>query len=84
MPKTIDMTPTWGEVGLIVQRLAFSNEDTALRSIWPEAARAFASAEALNAVLPGLSAAQQAMVVKTMDVELLKQGYEPNKEGTAS
>ena len=84
MARTIDMTPSWGEVGLFVQRLAFSHEDKALRSIWPEAARAFASAEALNAVLPGLSAEQQAMVTKTMDIELLKQGYEPYKEGTAS
>jgi hypothetical protein len=81
MPMTIDMTPTWGEVGLFVRRLVFSNEEKALQHIWPEVARAFASAQALNAVLSNLSQEQQDVVSRIMDEELRKQGFEPTKKG---
>ena len=75
MPKAIDITPTWGEVGLIVKRLAFSSEERALGHLWPEAARAFASAQALNAVLPTLTEEQRAKVAQVTQEELVKQGY---------
>jgi hypothetical protein len=81
MPMTIDMTPSWGELGLLVKRLAFSAEGKALRHIWPEAAKAFASAQALAELMPGLSDEQRAIVAKTMYDELVKQGYDPRQEG---
>ena len=83
MSMNIDMTPSWGEIGLLVKRLAFSAEDRALRHIWPEAAKAFASAQALNDLMPSLSEEQRTLVVKTRYEELLKQGYDPKEaEGT--
>ena len=81
MPMTIDMTPSWGEVGLLVKRLAFSAEEQALRHIWPEAAKAFAYAQALSNLMEGLSEVQRAIVAKTMYDELVKQGYDPSNEG---
>ena len=81
MPMTIDMTPSWGELGLLVKRLAFSAEDKALRHIWPEVAKAFASAQALSNLMQGLSEEQRAIVAKAMYDELVKQGYDPSKDG---
>lgn len=81
MPMTIDLTPSWGELGLLVKRLAFSAEDKALRHIWPEAAKAFASAQALTNVMGSLTEAQRAIVAQTMYDELVKQGYDPSQEG---
>lgn len=78
MARTIDLTPTWGEVGLMVKRLAMSNEEKALRTIWPEAARAFASAQALTALQPSLTSEQKTLVDRVMDEELKKQGHDPN------
>lgn len=75
MCKTIDMTPSWGEVGLIAKRLAYSSEFKAMEALWPEVARAFASAEALNAVLPSLTSEQLDKVFQVMQAELHKQGH---------
>ena len=73
--KTIDMTPTWGEVGRIYLALLDSEEWKALRHARPEFARAFAGMEALNAVLPTLTDEQKATVSRVLAEELTKMGY---------
>lgn len=73
--KTIDITPTWGEVGLIYHRLAASGERKAMVAARPEFARAFAAASALNALVPTLTDEQQALMAKTITEELTKWGY---------
>lgn len=75
MNMQVDITPTWGEIGNIVKRLAMSGERQALQKLWPEAARAFASAEALLTVLPLLNEEQSKVVAKTLTQSLGKQGY---------
>lgn len=72
---TIDMTPTWGEIGLLYTRLAESREVKAIREMRPDVARAFAAAQALQMIQASLTDAQRAMVVKTLTAELAKQGY---------
>ncbi|KWH50716.1 hypothetical protein [Burkholderia cepacia] len=73
--KTIDLTPTWGEVGLLYARLAASREVKALEHMRPEAARAFAAAQALQAITATLTDAQADIVARTLAAELTKQGY---------
>ena len=73
---TVDLTPTWGEIGVIVRRLALDGkQQSAVQKIWPEAARAFAAAEALQQVMPLLSDDQKSVVAKALVQELGKQGY---------
>lgn len=69
----VDLTPSWGEVGRIVHRLAMSGERRALEAIWPDVQRAFASAQALNALMPGLSDEQLALASTVMVAELDRQ-----------
>ena len=74
--NTVDLTPTWGEIGVIVRRLAFDGkQQTAVKKIWPEAARAFAAAEALQRLMTLLSDDQKSVVANTLVQELGKQGY---------
>lgn len=73
--KTIDMTPTWGEVGNIIWRLASSNEQEALAAVRSEYARAFAMAEAFSKVHATLTDEQKAQASKVLVDELSKQGY---------
>lgn len=73
--KTIDMTPTWGEIGNLFMRLALSNEVRALEAMKSEVARAMASAQALIAIQKTLTDEQHAIVAKTITAELAKQGY---------
>lgn len=73
---TVELTPTWGEIGVIVRRLAFDGkQQTAVKEIWPEAARAFAAAEALQQLMPLMSDDQKSVVANTLVQELGKQGY---------
>lgn len=72
---TIDMTPTWGEIGLLYTRLAESREVKAIREMRPDVARAFAAAQALKAIQASLTEAQSAIVAQTLTAELAKQGY---------
>lgn len=72
---TIDMTPTWGEIGNLFMRLALSNEVRAIEAMKSEVARAMASAQALIAIQKTLTDDQQAIVAKTIAAELAKQGY---------
>ncbi len=74
MNMLVDLTPTWGEVGTVVRRLAMSGEYVALRKIWPEAAKAFAAAQALQEVLPLLTDDQKLLINKAMALEMGKQG----------
>ena len=75
MNMRVNIAPSWGEVGSIVRRLAMSGEQHALLNIWPEAAKAFAAAEALQQVLPLLNDDQKAVVAKSLTQALGKQGY---------
>lgn len=65
MSTTIDITPTWGEFGNIAIRLAMTKETKALKSLLPDIARAFASAEALKQITKTLTADQQKLVSNT-------------------
>lgn len=51
---TIDITPTWGEVGNIYMRFAESGEREAARAYRDQAAKASAFAEAFKTIHPDL------------------------------
>jgi hypothetical protein len=72
--RFIDVTPTWGEIGLLFIRLAMSKELRALEAAKPEFAKAFALAAAMVAINGTLNDTQRAMVAETMRLELNKQG----------
>lgn len=71
---TIDLTPTWGEIGNIYTGLAASNEQAALGAMHSEAARAFAAAEALQQIQAQLPDDLREIACRVMAVELAKQG----------
>jgi hypothetical protein len=73
--ETIDLTPTWGEIGNLVNAWIASEEFGALKAYKGEIARAFATAQCLTAVLPTLTKEQHDIVAKTICEELKKQGY---------
>ena len=73
--EAIDMTPTWGEVGLLFIRLAESGERAAVRAGRPDFARAFALAQVVKELKPTLSDAQEAIVARVLAAELTKMGY---------
>ncbi|MBW5286543.1 hypothetical protein [Burkholderia gladioli] len=73
--ETIDITPTWGNIGALYVRLAESQEVTAIRGMRADVARAFASAEALKAIMSTLNDEQRAITARTLTAELAKQGY---------
>lgn len=75
MATTINLTPTWGDIGLLAYRLAVSNEEKALAHLRPDFARAFAMAEALTKLMPTLSDDQQGIASRVLVAELTKQGY---------
>ena len=77
--RYIDLTPTWGEIGLLFIRLAMSKETRALDAAKPEFAKAFALASAMVAINGTLSETQRAIVSETIRLELIKQG-----QGTAA
>lgn len=70
-----DLTPTWGEWGVIYRRFAESREVRALKPLGPDLAKAMAAAQALQDIMGTLTDAQQASVAKTMVAELTKQGF---------
>lgn len=71
---TIDLTPTWGEIGNVYARLVASNEQKALEGMRSEAARAFAAAEALQQIQAQLPDELREIACRVMAVELAKQG----------
>lgn len=73
--ETIDLTPTWGEMGNLYARLAESGERDAAKALRSEVARAFAAAQALKAITASLTNDQKSIVAKTLTDELSKQGY---------
>jgi hypothetical protein len=72
---TIDLTPTWGEVGNMYVRLAESGEVAAIRRMRSEAAKAFAAAQAFTAIQATLSEEQRAIASGVLTTELSKMGY---------
>lgn len=75
MPKTIDLTPTWGEFGKLYRTFAESGEAKAIKELRSELAKAMAAAQALQAIQSTLTDEQAVIVSKTMTAELTKQGF---------
>lgn len=75
MTETIDVTPTWGEVGNVYRRLVESAETKAAKAMGPEIAKALAAAQALTAIQHTLTADQAERVRHVMAAELAKQGF---------
>lgn len=73
---TIDLTPTWGEIGTLVMRLAMSGETKALAAMKNDVAKAFASAQALRTLHEsGLVTPQMnAVITGVLATEMHKQG----------
>lgn len=74
-PEAIDMTPSWGDVGMLHKRLVVSREYKALIAFQPEVARAFAMAQALNDLMPSLTEEQRTTLSKGIVAGLTAQGY---------
>jgi hypothetical protein len=70
--NTIDMTPTWGEIGLLMTRLALSNEREAIKAGKPEIGRAYGMAEALSKLWGSLSQEQRAKAQAIIEAEAAK------------
>lgn len=73
--ESIDVTPTWGEVGNLFFRLVRAGKGDALEEIMPEVAKAFAIAEAFRAILDSLNGAQALRARDVMLREMEKQGF---------
>lgn len=69
----IDLTPTWGEMGLLFMRMALSGQTAVLLNLQPELAKAMAAAEALKTITPSLTDEQNAVVQTVMAAEIAKQ-----------
>lgn len=69
----IDMTPTWGEIGLLLWRLARSNEQDALKAARSEFMRAFAGMEVLSKIAHTFTPEQRAVYDRVMAEEKAKQ-----------
>ena len=77
----IDLTPTWGEWGNLYTRFAESGETAAVAPLRRDAARCFASTEALKAIVDDLPEELRARLEAVYTVEMSKQGF--GKEGSA-
>lgn len=76
MNMQLNVSLSWGEFGLLFRRVAMTDErQAALMKVWPNAAKAFAAAEALQDVMSLLSDDQKKVVALAMERELRKQGY---------
>jgi hypothetical protein len=69
---TIDLTPTWGEVGLLFWRLALSGEIAAVEQMRSEIARAFAGMEVLSRLMSTLTPEQRAVFDEVWQAEQAK------------
>lgn len=74
-PVVIDLTPTWGEIGVLMWRLVESKETTALAGMKPEFAKAMAMAQAITELRPSLTEEQQKVLARVLTAELTKQGF---------
>lgn len=77
--KTIDMTPTWSEIGSIFYRFAVSGETAAVRAAHSEYVRAFAMATMLNELMPELTDEQCERIHAGIAAELKRQGLKDGK-----
>lgn len=68
----IDLTPTWGEVGLLFWRLALSGEIAAVEQMRSEIARAFAGMEVLSRLMSTLTPEQRAVFDEVWQAEQAK------------
>lgn len=75
---TIDLTPTWGEVGNIVRRLIQGGETKAIEKMDVDLARAFAAAQALQAIQKDLPDDLREKACAVINAEMTKQGYGPD------
>lgn len=75
---TIDLTPTWGEIGNIVRRLIQGGETPALEKMGVDLARAFAATQALQAIQNELPDDLREKACAVIEAEMTKQGYGPN------
>jgi hypothetical protein len=75
---TIDVTPTWGEVGNMYKRFAETGEGNAARAMHADLAKAFAFAEAFRVILPQLPGELREAAKDIVRVELRKQGIAGN------
>lgn len=82
--QTIDLTPTWGEIGNIYARLAESGETEAVARLRSEVARAFAASQALMAIKNDLPANLWARACDVIEEEMTKQGFPKGKAGERS
>lgn len=73
--STIDLTPTWGEVGNNLWYLAMSNQLDALNYVRNEYARAFAMAEVFAKLFPDMTEEQKDKASRILCEELKKQGF---------
>ena len=76
MAFTVDLTPTWGEWGNMLRRFVQSNEQKAIHTLWPDAAKCFAIAQAC--VKLDLLTPEAQEIIK---VELAKQGMVVTEKG---
>ncbi len=74
---TIDLTPTWGEVGNILRRLIQGGEVAAIKHMDVDIARAFAAAQALQAIQKDLPADLNEIACSVIAAEMTKQGHGP-------
>ncbi len=75
---TIDLTPTWGEVGNIVRRLIQGGETKAIEKMDVDLARAFAAAQALQAIQKDLPDDLREKACAVINAEMMKQGHGPD------
>ena len=71
------MTPSWGEIGLLMTRLALSNERRALKAGQEEIARAYGMAEALSSLWGELTDEQRERASATIKAEAARRRGPP-------
>lgn len=75
---TIDLTPTWGEVGNILRRLIQGGETKAIEKMDVDLARAFSAAQALQAIQKDLPDDLREKACAVINAEMTKQGHGPD------
>lgn len=73
--SVVNITPTWGTIGLLVWRLIASREWRALAEYRSELARVFAMAQAFGDIAKDLTDAQASKAAKSMAQAMKEQGF---------
>lgn len=69
----VDITPTWGEAGLLFWRIAISgNQSQALVEMKQDYAKAWAAMEGVRQLMPTLTPEQKELLNKVMAAEIKK------------